>query len=140
MATPRESEQPIETAAGPVTVHLTVPGGASHVPVVLVPGVPDEATGRRIGLRLARGGFAVAWWFQPDPSVTLAVVEAAHAGILVGATPPSFALLHLPQVPLPAVAGATGVEWPGDAPDAEEPARLDEGLDEVVRQLMHRLP
>lgn len=140
MATPRQTEQRIDTAAGPVTMHLAVPGGASHVPVVLVPGVPDEATGRRLGLRLARAGFAAAWWAQRDPSITQAVIESAHAGALVAAPLRSVALLRLPQVPPHAVAGVAGVEWPGDAPDAAEPTRLDAALDEVVRQLTHRLP
>lgn len=140
MATPRQLQHQVDTRSGSVTVQLTVPGGVDRVPMVLVPGVPDEAVGTRIGLRLARAGFAASCWLQRDPSIAQAVVEAARAGALVAAPPPSVALLQLPGMPGDAIEVAVVVEWPAGAPDATEPARLDEALDQVVRRLVSQLP
>lgn len=140
MATPRQLQYQLDTPSGPVKVHLTVPGGADRVPLVLVPAVPDEAVGRRVGLRLARAGFAAACWPQRDPSITQAVLEAARAGAPVAAPPRSVALLQRPGMPPDAIEAALVVEWPAGAPDATEPARLDEALDQVVRHLVANLP
>lgn len=140
MATPRQVEHQLDTHSGPVTVHVTVPGSADGAPMVLVPGVPQMEVGQRLGLRLARAGFAAACWAQHDPATTRAVVEAARAGALAAASLSSLTLLQLPGVAQDASLGIAAVAWAGPATDSTEPARLEESLDAVVRRLVAHLP
>lgn len=140
MATPRQAQAHLDTPAGPVLVRLTTPGSPGHGPLVLVPGVTSAVIGERLAQRLARAGFAVAWWGAAAPEALTAAAAWAADRTAAGPDGPSRAVLRLPEAGLPPEHAMPTVAWPGPAPDPADPVALDTALDLVVRRLVALVP